>query len=71
VSVEEFLLLISVAFDVGGIEIWLDFTPSPVYLNASLRDPITAVKNEVRNRQDELTVVIADDSALARSMQAV
>jgi hypothetical protein len=70
-AVEDIELDNSVAFDVGGSERWLDFTPSPVYLNASLSDPITAVKNEVRNRQDELTVVIADGSALARSLQAV
>ncbi|HEX5456273.1 MAG TPA: hypothetical protein VFW77_02795 [Candidatus Saccharimonadales bacterium] len=70
-AVGEIELENSVAFDVGGTERWLDFTPSPVYAAASLSDPITVVKNEVRSRQNELTVLIPDDSVLAEAVSCI
>lgn len=70
-AVEDIELEGSVAFSVGGTERWLDFTPSPVYTHASLRDPFGRLKAEVAARRDELTVTVPEDSLLSVSLASV
>lgn len=70
-TIEDLELANSLAFDVDGVERWLDFTPSPVRAYTNLSDPIMAVRREIKSRQDDFTVVVSNNSALAHSIQAV